>query len=475
MKRLIATLACLLPCLAATADVVKLKDGRSFEGTVVEQNDQKVVIKTKFGMNELQRSEVESVEIKATAAEEFRNRREAAKDDAAALFDLYVWAKTNGLKTQSKQALRDVIKVDADHTEARKLLGYVQYEGKWVSEREKARLEAAGERAEMEAKGLVQHKGKWMTPEEKEAAEMTDKGFVKIEGEWVNERARKAKEEAVAFRKQVEEHKANGEFFVAGKWVPKKEAEAFYADLQSPYVSEGDNVKLYTNNGIEFGDRMLVTSEATFRKASAFFGKALNTEDKKLLIYVVTNTEDYNRLGNNWNADEQSSNFYAFPTPWLGENEQGLDLVTVTQYHQAESLTEIYVKHAAAEQYVLRMIGQNATDQPPRWFSGAVATYLSRFDSQKLYGWSRERLIATGGMLKFKSFFGGYTPDENHMLSAGSLLAFLKNPGCPADLKQAFDEAIVAVNEGKKVQKAFRSLEKELIKEEEAFREFADL
>jgi hypothetical protein len=391
------------------------------------------------------------------------------------LFDLYAWAKTNGLKTQSKQALRDVIKVDPDHAEARKLLGYVLYEGKWVSEREKERLEAAAERKAMEAKGMVQYKGKWMTPEEKETAEMTAKGFVKVDGEWVNERARKAKEEAAAFRREVEEHKANGEYFVAGKWVPKKEAEAFYADLQSPYLAEGDNVKLFTNNGIEFGDRMQVTAEATFRAAKDFFGEAPNTEERKLLVYVVTNTEDYNQLGNIWNADEQSSNFYAFPTPWLAENQQGFDLVTVTQYHQAESLTEVYVKHAAAEQFVLRLIGQGA-EVPPRWFSGAVACYLSRFDSPKLYGWSRERLIATGGMLKLKSFFSGYTPDENHILSGGILVAFLKSPDCPEGLKQAFGEAIEAVNKGgKQTIKAFRNLEKELIKEEEAFREFADL
>ncbi|MFH0945142.1 MAG: hypothetical protein V2A76_08090 [Planctomycetota bacterium] len=475
MKCLIAFLACLLPCLIASADVVKLKDGRSFEGTVVEQNDQKVVIKTKFGLNELARSEVESVEIKATPAQEFRDRREKAEGDAKALFDLYAWAMTNGLKTQAKQALRDVVKLDENHAEARQLLGYVLHEGKWVSEREKERLDSQAERTAMEAKGLVEYKGKWMTPEEKETAEMTAKGFVKVDGEWVNERARKAKEEAAAFRKQIEEHKAKGEFFVAGKWVPKKAAEAFYADLQSPYLSEAKNVRLYTNNGIDFGDKMLVTAEAAFRKSEEFFGKAINTEDQKMNVYVVTNTEDYNRLGNEWNADEQSSNFYAFATPWLGENDRGLDLVTVTQYALAESLTDIYVQHASAEQFVLRMIGQNATDIPPRWFSGAVACYLSRFQAPKLFSWSRDKLIATGGVLKLKSFFSGYLPDENHILSGGIIVAFLKSPDCPKELKEEFESVLEAVKEGDKVQKAFRGLEKSLIKYEDAFREFADL
>lgn len=466
--------ACLL-IGPASADVVKLKDGRSFEGTIVEQDDQKVIIKTKFGLNELKRAEVESVEIKATPEQEFRDRRKTSKGDAKALFELYEWAKINGLKSQSKQALRDVIKADPEHGDARRLLGYVQFKDRWVSKREAEKLEAAEERKAKLAQGLVEYKGEWMSPEDKEVAEMTDKGFEKIEGEWVNVREKKRKQAEAKLRAEIAEHKAKGEFPVNGKWLPKAEAEAYYADLNNPYKTEGQKVRVYTNNGIDFGEKMLVAADATYRKCQSFFGKEPELEDAFMHVYVVANTEDFNRLGNGWNADEQSSNFYTFFTPWLPENEHGVDMATVTQYSQADSLTEIYVVHATAEQYLQRMMGQNAVDPAPRWFVNGVAAYVSRFQNPKYFGWSRDRLLSLGGMLKLKTFFGGYQPHENYILGGGLLVSFLKSPDCPEELQKLFNETVIAFNEGKKVQKAFRKLEKEMIKQEDAFREFAGL
>ncbi len=476
MKRMCATLTCcLLLAAAAAADVVTMKDGRKFEGTVLEQTAEKVVIKTKFGVNELKAADVASVEIKSTPEEEFKQRREAAAGDAKALFDLYVWATSSGLKNQAKIALRDVIKVDPNHEEARRLLGYVRFEDRWVTEKERERLAADKERKDNEAKGLVLHEGKWMTPEEKEEAVNLAKGMVKVEGQWVDMKDKARKEEEAKRRQEAEEHRAKGEFFVNGKWIPRKEAEAFFADVQNPYRTEGDHILLCTNNGIEFGDRMLVTAEAAYRKAKDLLGAEPKLDGRKLPVFVVASLEDYNLLGNRMGADEKSSNYPAFVTPWLPEDQAGFDMVSVTQYYKDVSLTEVYVHHAVVEQYVRRIMGPTAADPAPRWFIDGVSSYIERWQGPKLFSWTRDRLIAVGGLLKMKTYFGSYQPSEQCILSGGLLTAFVKSDKCPEELLKEWNDSVAAVIAGEGVQKAFRSLEKAFTKHEDALREFGNL
>lgn len=475
MKTILSTLLAVAAfAAAASGDVIHLKDGRTVEGTVVEKTDTKVVVQTKFGVNEFKASEVDRIETKATPKEEFNTRLAAAKGDAGGLFDLYLWAKGRGLATDAKKALREVVKVDPDHENARKLLGYVRFQDRWVTESEQKKLGAEAERKEMEAKGLVLHKGKWVTKDEKDAMVNEAKGLVLVDGEWVDKRAyERAMKEGQSARERAEK-RAQGLFEVNGKWVAKGEAEAFYADLNNPYRADGDHVFLYTNNGIDFGDKMLVSAEAAYRDAKELFGKEPEG-GRKFHVFVVANLEDYNALGNNFNADEQSSGFYEFGTPWLPENEQGIDLATATHYYQADSLTELYVKHAVAEQYIRRLIGAEAADPAPRWFIDGVAAYISRYDTPKLYSWSRDRLLALGGVLKLKTHFRSYQPNEQYILGGGAIVAWLKSGSAPEEVSAEFNAAVLAVNEGKKVSKAFRNFEKVLTKNEDAFRDFAEM
>ena len=472
---MIAILGGLVLASSAAADVVHLKDGRKVEGTVVEQTDQKVVVQTKFGVNEFKASEVDRVEEKSTPKEEFKTRQAAAAGDAGALYKLYVWAKGQGLQSDAKRALRDVVKVDPDHENARKLLGYVRFGDRWVSEKEKAKLEADAVRKEMEANGLILHKGEWITPDEKEKRVNEAKGLSLVDGEWVDRRAADKAAKAAEMEAARAEKRAQGLFEVNGEWKSKADAEAFYADLNNPYRADGDHVYLYTNNGIDFGDKMLVAAEAGYRATKAFFGKEPDLEGKKLHVFVTKNTEDYNAIGNNFGGDEQSSNFYAFATQWLPENEQGFDLLTVTQFNQADSLTETYVRHAVAEQYVRRLIGAQSADPAPRWFIDGVSAYISRFASPKLYTWSRDRLLQVGGVMKLKTHFRSYQPNEQYILGGGALVSWLKSGNAPEAVAKAFNDAVVAVNDGRKVSKAFRTFEKALTKAEDDFRDHAEM
>ncbi len=269
--------------------------------------------------------------------------------------------------------------------------------------------------------------------------------------------------------------------------MPREEREEYHRNVKTPYVAAGDHVRLYTTHGMEFGDRMLVTAEAAYRRAHQFFGRTPKmAEGQKFHVFVVSNTDEYNELGSGWNGDEKSSAFYAFATPWMpsamGEMPGGTkeayehrpDLATVTQFSQAESLTEIYVTHATVEQFARRLIGDGAADPAPRWFVDGVASYLERWQQPALFDWSRGRLGSLGGAPSLKSLLGAYAPNEQNILSGGVLIAFLKSDVCPDELRSSFQAAVDSVNDGKKVQKTFRGLEKEIVKHEEQFKEYVN-
>jgi hypothetical protein len=471
IRRSLILLAALALCATSYGDVLHLKTGGTVEGEIVEEAADKILIRTKFGVQQIARADIERVEKKETPEQEFERRKTEAAGNADALMEVYLWAKTNKMNRQATAVLREIIEVDPDNANARKLLGYVQHDGKWVTEKEKTKLEGDAQRQENERLGLVEHDGKWMTPEEKEEAIHLERGEIRVGDAWVSKKDYERSKRELEAQQEAAEHKAKGEFLVDGKWVPKAEAEAYYADIQHPYVTTGEFVNLHTNRGIDFADKMLVTADATYRLCHEFFGKA-PAGGGKFDVFVAAELDDYNALGNQWGGDK-SSNFSVFCSEWLPETDETPDIVSVALYFQSEQNTEMYVKHAVAEQYVMRLLGRDASDTPPRWFVDGVASYIERWQSPKLFTWSRDRLHQVGWVLKLKTLCGGGVLNEQSILQSGMLVAFLKSPDCPADVAEAFNEAVVAVNEGKKVSKSFRDLEKLIEKNEDAFLTFA--
>ena len=72
-------------------------------------------------------------------------------------YKLGLWCLKKGLRKQGKEAFQKAIQLNPDHPGARKALGYVRYQGKWIPEweYEKRREE------ELRLKGYVKYKGKW--------------------------------------------------------------------------------------------------------------------------------------------------------------------------------------------------------------------------------------------------------------------------------------------------------------------------
>jgi len=127
----VAAVLIILTCGQAQ-DRVILKDGQVFDGKLEKETPKSVVLRTKYGVLRFPREEVSRVERHKSAKDEylFRCRR-----IAQALFELALWCKKHGLEKQALRHLREVIRYDPDHKEARKLLGYIRKGKRWVKKK----------------------------------------------------------------------------------------------------------------------------------------------------------------------------------------------------------------------------------------------------------------------------------------------------------------------------------------------------
>ena len=193
----------------AAAHTVETTDGTVFEGKIVLEDDEKVVIETTFdGTRTVARADIKKINNrKPPLRDQLAYRTRTAPEDAKALWALYKWGKKQGFSDELKPLLERVIVVDPKHRKAREALGHIKVEGTWMTPEAKAKRVAEAHEAEMRAKGLVPFEGGWVTPEEKRARE---EGLRKDGDDWVTEE---------------EWHKRRGEQLVDGKWVQLGKAE----------------------------------------------------------------------------------------------------------------------------------------------------------------------------------------------------------------------------------------------------------
>jgi hypothetical protein len=148
----------LVPALAlavpARADVVYLTNGRSVEGKVTEAAGRVTVAMTQ-GSVSFPRDQVKRIEKSESVVEVFERKRAALADgDAAARAALGTWARGEGMEAKAKELFREAMAIDPDQAKARQGLGFVLFNGKWMTPDEK-----------MRAMGMVQFEGQWVTPE----------------------------------------------------------------------------------------------------------------------------------------------------------------------------------------------------------------------------------------------------------------------------------------------------------------------
>ncbi len=193
--------------LSASADVVVLKDGRRIEGTVVRDDQVKVVVNTGLAELEFERALVVRIERGKTARAEFA-AREAKARTADEFFALGNWAQGNGLESLAKKAWKRALELDGDHAGARAALGFVRHEGEWLTTGARDERVQAAREAALRAQGLVQAGDRWVTPQDKEKL---DAGLVEVDGRWVT---------------PDEARRLSGLELFEGQWLPRSEALA---------------------------------------------------------------------------------------------------------------------------------------------------------------------------------------------------------------------------------------------------------
>lgn len=161
-RRTFALLAAVLLAPApAFADQVFLKGGASLSGRIVEETDTMITVDIGAGQVGVAKSRVEKVVKGRSPLDEFDER--AAKlqsGDVDGWRSLGQWASHQGLSAQSRQAYEKVIATAPDDAVARGGLGYVNVDGRWLTEEEGYK-----------ARGYVKYDGEWMTRAEASAAE----------------------------------------------------------------------------------------------------------------------------------------------------------------------------------------------------------------------------------------------------------------------------------------------------------------
>ena len=160
MKSLFLILVLFVPGVLF-ADEVYLKDAGSISGRVVEQNETTVKVDIGDGFIAVPASRVERIEKGRSALDEYADR--AAKlgpQDVEGWKTLARWASKEGYPGQAREACNKVLAIAPNDPDARKALGFVSLDGKWVTLEESYR-----------AKGYVKFDGEWMTPAEAQAGQ----------------------------------------------------------------------------------------------------------------------------------------------------------------------------------------------------------------------------------------------------------------------------------------------------------------
>lgn len=154
----IAALAVAAASPAAFADVVHLKSGRSIEGTTAPgKKPGTLEVRTGAGVVvTVPEADILRVEKRRSPAEDVDERLRSVPPDLAALHELLAFARDKRLLKQSKAIAARILEIDPHDEAARKELGYVVYDNRWVLESELRKRP-----------GLVFVEGEWMSLEEK--------------------------------------------------------------------------------------------------------------------------------------------------------------------------------------------------------------------------------------------------------------------------------------------------------------------
>ncbi len=147
----------------AAADVVRLKNGQSLEGDVIEEGGQ-VKIRSAGGTIGFPADIVLRIERGDSLERQAAKRLQAmAPNDVDGRVELALELKQAGASTLAQRILESVLDLDPDHPTARRALGYVRCGDEWATDEECHHLQ-----------GEALYQGRWVGSEERAALEALD-------------------------------------------------------------------------------------------------------------------------------------------------------------------------------------------------------------------------------------------------------------------------------------------------------------
>ncbi|MBI3097350.1 MAG: HEAT repeat domain-containing protein [Planctomycetes bacterium] len=160
MRALLLPALLLLTLATASADVVWLKDGSRREGRVVDQGPSIRVI-TPHGSISIEKSQIDHIDAGPSPWDSYAEKAAALlPEDADGHFALAEWCGEHRMPIERQRELEAAVLANPDHAAARKALGFVLQDGRWMTEREA-----------LIARGMVEYEGRWVRPEERDLLE----------------------------------------------------------------------------------------------------------------------------------------------------------------------------------------------------------------------------------------------------------------------------------------------------------------
>jgi len=398
---LIFSLVCavsVLACGYAAADRVILKDGRSFEGTIVEKTADGIRLEHKYGLLDFKMSEIEDIERTDPIVEYKKKLERIAPDNLRALYELGCWCRERGLEEQRQLLWDRVLKADPDFEDIRSALRHLKYDDRWVTDADEIRALGYAwyqgqwigpEERQKLSQGLALWNGQWMTREEK----MRQRGLVEHEGRWVTPQRKRHMERRQA-RRQAMRVEANSRLWSTAVQQPT-DVEAWSVETEH-YTILSDTSEQFTKDLGTFMEAFFaeVDSQIDFRKV----------EHEKLLIYVFRNQEEFIEFSHGIGRpiDDAVGGYYD-PANRL-----------IATFYIATEVNNVFqiLAHEGTHQIVNRVVGF----EPPLWIHEGLAEYFGTFD------WDGARLrvgaINPGrlGLARQLLLSGRYIPLRNLVL-----------------------------------------------------------
>lgn len=448
--------------------------------------------------------------------DEYATRLEAAGEDPTKLWELAAWCKENGRNSDRRKVLKLLVKVDPEHKDARKALGHHFHDGRWFSSRtELSAYRRKEEQRKLEEEGLVRLGDEWVPKEEAPYRRM---GWILDEqtGRYMSPAriARRAEEEQLraggytlqdlTWIAPTEADKiAQGMWKCGDDWKTIEEANAYHADLKTPWVMPSQQGRFVVRSTCSRVDTEWAAwwADAAYADLVKIFGKQ---PPEAPTLLVANSLAQYNALAagdqaaaipavegqNGWSAAHYSffADMYFDPSVEPPEFRGAGVAYYVVDDPALKGFGPLAIRHAAGQAFIdaidpswgaISQMVQSASSggQPgggsfwsekkiPLWLRYGAAAYVERFywDSSadkgaewRMRDWSLANLSSRGGLrpaaevLAFNLNANTAGDSNKLILEAGTLVSFIMDGNCGpvSEAHAAFKSAFRAGGEGK--------------------------